>query len=207
MCVTSGGQASARNLDADGRAQEEDATLARAAFENDAAAWTVIYERHYEPIYRYVRARVGTGAAEDVCAEVFASAVRSIGGYSGNRPLLAWLYGIAKHRVADHFRKNRPRESMVERFWHALPGSYDGTVDRDAIEALGSQTNDPGFRTELLDLQPALERLTRDQREVLVLRHLVGLSTTEIAAVMNRRATSVYSLEARALARIRRYLQ
>lgn len=205
MRVTSEGQAGARTFD--GREWAEDAELARAASENDSAAWTLIYERHYDQVYRYVRARVGSGSAEDVSAEVFASAVRSIGGYSRNRPLLAWLYGIAKHRVADHFRKTRRRESTVERLWQAVPTRFDRVEDGFVVEALGSRADDPGFRIELLDLRPALERLTRDQREVLVLRHLVGLSTSEIASVMNRRAASVYSLEARALARIRRYLQ
>lgn len=205
--MTSGDHADTRSLrEAEQRARAEEAALARAAADNEPSAWTVIYERHYDHVFRYVRARVGNAAAEDVAAEVFASAVRSIGSYSGTRPLLAWLYGVAKHRVADHFRRDRPRESIFGRVLRALPGSTDSLEERNIIEALGSRAQDPGYRTELLDLQPALERLTRDQREVLVLRHLVGLSTPEIASAMNRSATSIYSLEARALASVRRHL-
>jgi RNA polymerase sigma-70 factor (ECF subfamily) len=204
--LTAGDPADARALANQGGGESDDARLARAAAERDPAAWAAIYERHYTHVYRYVRSRVGAGMAEDVTSEVFASAVRSIGGYSGKRPMLAWLYGIAKHRVADHFRKARPRESLLERLFRPPAGEESGETAQ-IVEALGSRVQDPQSRAEMLDLEPALRRLTAEQREVLVLRYLVGLSTPEIAAAMNKRATSIYSLEARALARMRRYLE
>ena len=186
-------------------ALETDAALARLAAERDPAAWASIYERYHAPVYRYVRARVGSAAAEDVAAEIFASAVQSIAKYSGQRPLLAWLYGIAKHRVADHHRRVRPRESLLQRLTHI--GSRDGDAEvASTIELLGSSIDDPGARAELLDVAPALGRLTGDQREVLVLRHFVGLSTAEIAVLLDRQPAAVYSLEARALARLRKDL-
>ncbi len=184
----------------------DEVALAQAAAARDASAWALIYERHYPAIYRYVRARVGAESAEDVASEVFVSAVQSIGRFRGQRPLLAWLYGIAKHRVADHYRKARPRESLIERVSRLFGDEDDGDA-RAAIEALGSSADDPGVGIERLDLGPALAKLTRDQREVLVLRHLVGLTTPEISALMGKRAASVYSLEARALAGLRRHLR
>jgi RNA polymerase sigma-70 factor (ECF subfamily) len=189
-----------------GGREETDATLARRAAAREPEAWTSIYERYHRPIYRYARARVGSGAAEDITAETFASAVQSIAQYSGERPLLAWLYGIAKHRVADHHRRVRPRDSLLERLGY-IGSRSDGTIDvASAIELLGSSAGDPGARAELLDVAPALSRLTGDQREVLVLRHFVGLTTAEIATLLNRQAAAVYSLEARALARLRKDL-
>jgi RNA polymerase sigma-70 factor, ECF subfamily len=187
--------------------EDGDAALARLAADRDPAAWASIYERYHQPVYRYVRARVGTAAAEDVAAEIFASAVQSIAKYSGQRPLLAWLYGIAKHRVADHHRRVRPRESVLQRLTR-LGSASGGDADvASAIELIGSSVDDPGARAELLDVAPALGRLTDDQREVLVLRHFVGLTTPEIASLLNRQAAAVYSLEARALARLRKDLE
>lgn len=186
--------------------EEGDAALARRAAEREPDAWTSIYGRYHRPIYRYARARVGSTAAEDVTAEIFASAVQSIAKYSGQRPLLAWLYGIAKHRVADHHRRVRPRESLLERVTH-VGSRGSGDIDvASAIELLGSSAGDPGASAELLDVAPALGRLTGDQREVLVLRHFVGLTTAEIATLLNRQAAAIYSLEARALARLRKDL-
>lgn len=60
---------------------------------------------------------------------------------------------------------------------------------------------------ERLDLQQALGVLPESQREVIVLRHMVGLSTPEIAQTMGKSATAVYSLEARALLSLRRLLE
>ncbi len=160
----------------------------------------------HRPIYRYARARVGQHAAEDVTAEVFASAVNSIATYSGKRPLLAWFYGIARHRVADHHRRTQPRESLLQRLTRTFTGSTDDPGIDHSIEALGSSEHDPGARAALLDLAPALHRLTPDQREVVVLRYLVGLTTPEIAAALGRRPAAIYSLEARALVRLRKDL-
>jgi RNA polymerase sigma-70 factor (ECF subfamily) len=183
-----------------------DAALARRAAEREPAAWAEIYARYHQPVYRYTRARVGSAAAEDVTADIFAAAVQSIAKYSGQRPLLAWLYGIAKHRVADHFRRTLPRESLLQRL-NPLRSRDEGEFEAsNAIELLGSSAGDPATRAELLDIQPALARLTTDQREVLVLRHFVGLSTTEIATLLGRQPAAIYSLEARALARMRKVL-
>jgi len=187
-------------------AEESDEALGRRAAAREPAAWSLIYERYHQPLYRYVRARVGGSAAEDVTAEIFASAVKSIGRYSGQRPLLAWLYGIAKHRVADHHRRVRPRESLLARVTRLGTSGSGDTEVASAIELLGSSAGDPGARAELLDLAPALGRLTDDQREVLVLRHFVGLTTAEIARLLDRQPVAVYSLEARALARLRKDL-
>lgn len=130
----------------------------------------------------------------------------SIARYSGQRPLLAWLYGIAKHRVADYHRRTRPRESILARFARGITGGVDEAELRHTIEALGSSIGDPGTRAAELDVGPALQRLTAEQREVIVLRYLVGLTTPEIAAAMGRGASAIYSLEARALARLRKDL-
>ena len=187
-------------------AEQDDAVLARRAAAREPAAWSLIYERYHQPLYRYARARVGVAAAEDVTAEIFASAVKSIAKYSGRRPLLAWLYGIARHRVADHHRGLRPRDSLFARVTRLGSDSRGDTEVASAIELLGSSAGDPGASVEQLDLAPALGRLTDDQREVLVLRHFVGLTTAEIARLLERQPSAVYSLEARALARLRKDL-
>lgn len=184
----------------------EDAELASRAAARDAAAWETIYVRFHRPVFRYVRYRVGEQAAEDVTADVFVAAVTSIEKYTGKRPLLAWLYGVARHRVADHHRRMGRRESLIGRVVSLQRSSTPSGEERDALEVLAAAASDPGQRVVQLDLAPALTRLTADQREVLVLRHFAGLTTLEIAAVLGKRVAAVYSLEARALARLRRDL-
>ena len=59
---------------------------------------------------------------------------------------------------------------------------------------------------ESLDLRDALASLTRDQREAILLRYVVGLSAREAGAVLGRPEGAVYSLQSRALAALRRHL-
>jgi RNA polymerase sigma-70 factor (ECF subfamily) len=182
--------------------------LARRAQNRDARAWEEIYETHYPAIYRYVHARVEESAVADIAAEVFAGAVASISGYSGKRPLLAWLYGIARHRVADYHRRAKRREPFIARF--PLFGAGAGYANDSSFEreqAAGDRRGDPAAHIERLDLNRALDRLTAIQREVVLLRYFVGLTTPEISAALAKDPAAIYSLEARALQKLRRELR
>jgi RNA polymerase sigma factor (sigma-70 family) len=181
-----------------------DASLARRAANGDSRAWDEIFAAYHPYVFRYIRARTGDGEAADLAADVFAAAVDAIGNYRGNRPLLAWLYGIARHRVADHHRKAKRREPFIARlpgFGRLAPRSEDQT---DFIPEAVRRDADPAFVGDRLDLQWALSKLTEVQREVITLRYFAGFRTEEIAAALGREPAAVYSLEARALARLRR---
>jgi RNA polymerase sigma-70 factor (ECF subfamily) len=170
----------------------DEADLVSRAKRSDRAAWAEIYSSHERFIYRYVRARVfEEAAAEDLTAAVFLAALQSIGSYHDRgRPLLAWLYRIARNTVADYQRKLAVDGRVHERL---LP-------ERWSEPATGPDTAE---RIERLDLRRAVADLPDTQREVIILRHFVGLSTPEIAAAIHKRPGAVYSLEARALASLR----
>src|SRR5260370_30817318 len=84
--------------------QDERLLVERA--KSDADAFGLLYDRHVDGIYRFVRARLGNAAAaEDVTAEVFLKALRGISRYRDTgRPFSCWLYRLAATAVADHFR-------------------------------------------------------------------------------------------------------
>lgn len=175
---------------------EED--LVRRAKERSAGAWSEIYERSNQKLFRYVQARVGDRqTAEDLTATVFLEALKGIASYnSRGRPLLAWLYSIARNVVNYHhrsaFRRKARGESMVQR---------DDLADRDAGGAA-----DPSLRIERWDLEQAVQRLSDDQREVIILRYFVGLTTPEVASVVGKHERAVYSLQTRAIKALRRHL-
>lgn len=184
-----------------------DSELARLASGGDQRAWSEIYTANYPFIYRYVAARVPETETADIAGEIFAAAVTSIDRFGGERPLLAWLYGIARHRVADYHRRARRREPFIAR----LPGF--GRFARSADEQDEtftppdpSRESDPAAVIDALDIKQALHRLTDDQREVVTLRYFVGMTTSEIAAILGRQPAAIYSLEARALSKLRRDL-
>ncbi len=165
----------------------EDEALVERLRAFDQRAWGELYELHHTRIWRYVYARTGDrDDADDLAAQVFTEAVASIHRYRyTGRPLLAWLYRIARNLGAERARRRRrelPRSSAEPR-----SGSLEERLDR-------------------MELVRALESLTEAQREVVALRFFAGYSTREIAAAMDKREAAIYSLEVRALASLRRIL-
>lgn len=164
--------------------QEEE--LIQGAKAASPEAWARIYETYAQKVYLYAFGHTGNQqVAEDITSTVFVKALKAISSYNpSRRPFLAWLYGVAHHAVADHFRKSRPAVSLER-----------------APEAL---TTDPSPYAERLDLRAAVGKLTGSQREVVLLYYYGGFSVTEIAAVLGKNERAVYSLHARALRTLQR---
>lgn len=136
--------------------------------------------------------------AADIASGVFVAAIGGIHSYSHRgRPLLAWLYRIAHNLVGDYRRKHiRARQRTDERAVEGLHSSNGTHLD-----------GDPAGMIDDLDLRDAMQDLPDSQRDVLILRFFVGLSTPEIARLMGKRAAAIYSLQARAVASLRRALE
>src|SRR4051812_14146294 len=75
----------------------------------DPEAFGVFYDRHVATLLGYFGRRTGDAeAAADLTAETFASAIVAKRRFrAGGPPAIAWLFGIAHHRLADHYRKGR----------------------------------------------------------------------------------------------------
>lgn len=183
---------------------DDDVQLVERARAGEQAAWREIYERCYAPVYRYVRSRVwDETAAEDVAAEVFVAAVKGIGRYRHQgKPVLAWLFGIAAHAIADHRRQIGRQRRLSERLWPFVIRGTDHTSERAYSQVLATSGEDDRL-IQSLDLAQAISGLTPPQRELMTLRYFVGLDTPEIAQIMGKDASAVYSLHARALVALR----
>jgi RNA polymerase sigma-70 factor (ECF subfamily) len=185
----------------------EEAALVERARVRDPAAWTTIYDRHYQPLYRYIHARVfDPDTAADLTAGVFVAAINGIGSYKyTGRPILAWLYRIARNTVADHQRRALGRRGL-ERVV-APVRTVTGILRREqAGQAAPATLWEPDGMAERLDLHRAVAALPKSQREVLILRFLVGMSTEEIAEMLGKERAAIYSLHARAITSLRRSL-
>jgi len=175
-------------------AASAEAELVLRAQKRNPDAWNRIFDENYDRLFRYAYARVGhRETAEDLVSTVFLEAAKSIGGYRpGDRPLLAWLYTIARNVVNQHHRKRLRRG----------PGPI--AIGDASIPA--PEGSDASRIAERLDLMDAVGRLPESQREVLVLHHFVGLTIPEIARLLGKHERAVYSLQARALQGVRRRL-
>jgi len=173
--------------------QDERELIGRAK-EYDPVAFAQIYERYYQSIYNYVYYRVGDSSlAEDLTAEVFLKALEGIETFTFRGvPFSAWLYRIANNLVADHFRHQ--------------PQQPDLSLEEELIAAEGepSEALERGLTQQ--QLAQALRGLTEEQRQVIILKFVEGLSNTEVAQVLGKTEGAVKGLQHRALARLGRIL-
>ena len=173
---------------------EDEARLIQQAKNGEPGAFSELYDRHYPAIYRYCLCRVeSAAAAEDVSSEVFVRLVESIDHFEyRGRPILAWLYTIARNLVADHHRRHG-RAEMVP-LDEGLMGDADDPEDVANL-ALNEEM-----------LTRAIEQLTEDQRQVLVLKFFEGLDNATVAQVLDKSYGAVKSLQHRGLEALRRNL-
>jgi len=148
-------------------------------------------------VVRYCRARVGTAersglSADDVAQEVCLAAITALPRYKDQgRPFLAFVYGIAAHKVADAHRaagrnKSDPMDVVPERL------SGEAGPEQMAIDSESSAR-----MAELLQVLP------EKQREILILRVVVGMSAEETADAVGSTAGAVRVAQHRALARLK----
>src|SRR3981189_83252 len=148
-------------------------------------------------VVRYCRARVGATersglSADDVAQEVCLAAITALPRYKDQgRPFLAFVYGIAAHKVADAHRaagRNRaePTDVVPERF------SLEAGPEQMALDAESSAR-----------MNRLLAVLPEKQREILILRVVVGMSAEETAEAVGSTAGAVRVAQHRALARLK----
>ena len=146
-----------------------DAELIAASLD-DPRAFVAIFERHFESISRYLRRRLSRMVADDLAAEVFATAFSRRFAFDLDRPdALPWLYGIAANLL-------RARARMEQRELHALAQTGIDPVGVGVSDSLDSAL-EPVLARALLELGPA-------DREVLLLFALGDLGYEQIAVAL-----------------------
>jgi RNA polymerase sigma-70 factor (ECF subfamily) len=151
----------------------------RRAKQGDSEALHFLYVRYAPDLLRYVNSFVHDHhEAEDITQNVFAKLMTAIGKYQPTDvPFTAWILRVARNAALDHMRARR-----------AIP-----TEEVRAEDVGQAQISFDRGR----DLRSALELLPQDQQEVLVLRHIFGLSPLEIASALGKSESSVHGLHHR----------
>lgn len=169
-----------------------DATLL-AARSGAEWAWRRLYEDLAPIVLRYLRSR-GAADPEDLTGDVFLQVVRRLNQFQGGEAdFRAWVVTIAHRRSIDAFRSRSRRP--VDPLDNDILTSTAGTVDVQ-VEALNNLATG--------ELMTVLAQLSQDQRDVLFLRILAGLSIAEVATATGKSPGAVKSLQARAIGALRR---
>jgi RNA polymerase sigma-70 factor (ECF subfamily) len=143
----------------------------------------------------------------DVVQESFLEAQRDFAQFRGSseRELTAWLRQVLAHNLANvvrHYQSTR-RDVRLERELQAELDRSSQSCDPGLIATCSSQSDRASRREQMVLVADALARLPPDYREVLILRHLEGLTFPEVACRMERTLTAVNKLWVRALGRLR----
>lgn len=169
--------------------------LIERAKQGDADAFTQIYEESYSRIFSYIYYRVNDReTAEDLAADVFVRMVRKIDTYQDKgRPIIAWLYTIAGNLVRDYHRRGSKYQWLpIED--REIVSDHDPTI----LAALNLTSE---------RLAKAIQGLTEEQSNVIVLKFVQGLSNAEVAEIMGKKEGSIKSLQHRALRSLKRILE
>ena len=179
---------------------EQDADMLKRLHGGDCTAMAELYDRYFDRLYSFVFNQVDRNrdVAEDIVQESFLAAFESAKRFKGRSSPCTWLYSIAHHKVADHYRRqSRERKRMV----------YGVDVDTvDVADNPGRQPQ-PDSLIESAEtrqvVSEALAKLPGDYRQVLILKYVEEMSVAEMSQVMDRSPKSIEGL----LTRSRRMLQ
>jgi RNA polymerase sigma-70 factor, ECF subfamily len=158
-------------------------------------AWRELYEAVAPQLTRYLRAR-GVPEPDDVVGETFVKVVRYIEGFDGDEAAFrTWVFTIGRNLVVDDLRKRSRRPVDVAPDEQLLRAGPRGDAEDDAMRDLATA-----------HVEEVLDHLSVDQRDVLLLRILGGLTIGEIALVVGKKEGAVKMLQARGLAAIRKQI-
>ena len=146
-----------------------------------------LYDRAVGEVHGYLARRCPASDADDLTAETFMAAVDSIERGAVDRVTTAWLVGIARHKLVDHWRRlerDQRRLRAVEGTLQSEDDPWDPVVDRRVADE-------------------TLARLKPMHRLVLSLKYLDELPVAEIAGLIERSPNGVEALLTRAKAEFR----
>lgn len=171
----------------------EDTELVKCAQNGDVNAIGELYNQHRRGIFKYAWSQVyDDQVAEDLTSEIFTRMITRLPGYQvGEVPFSAWLYRIARNLMVDHYRREK----------------YRMTIPIDYVENTHKAADDPvalvESRLTAKKLEQAMDTLDENQREVLRLRFLAGLSLEEVAQAIDKTVAATKSIQHRALTALR----
>jgi RNA polymerase sigma-70 factor (ECF subfamily) len=150
-----------------------------------------LYDEYFDKIARYIYVRLGDrNEAEDLAGEVFVKALESLKSYEERGiPMQAWLFRIAHNVLVDRLRR---KEKIA-----AVPIDKVPVAAREDPIALAEKS------IEMEGVNEAMQKLTPEQREVVLLRFFGGLSSKEVGAILRKSDGAVREMQRAAVEKLR----
>ena len=172
---------------------EEKDLICRAA-RGDAEAFRQLVEAYQTPAYRLAARMCGPDSAEDVTQEAFLAAWRGLPQFRGDCRFSTWLYRLVSNAAIDCLRREKKHRDT-------------GDVDDLELPDGGPSPQEQAERSDTRDaVRRALDRLSPEHRQVLLLRFMQELDYGEIARALNVSEGTVKSRINRAKSKLREVL-
>lgn len=173
--------------------ERSDHALMLAVRDGELDALGELFERHHGPLFGYLVKLTGDRpAAEDIAQTVFQRMLKYRHTYRDDGSFTAWMYHLARRCASDHFRKAS-----------AAPHATDPTTLSEHADDAPHAAHHAIASDDQALLQHALARLSRDDREVLLLARFQELSFAEIAGILECSAGAAKVRAHRALRELR----
>ena len=183
--------------------------LVRRCVAGDAVAWEEIVQRYHRRIYNICYRFAGTGDdAQDLTQEVFIKMYRTLNTYDvGKGAFMTWVTTITRNLLVDHFRKTK--QDRVTDSMDAAPSEHEDAMPlSEQIQDKGPAPDAHVQRREAGEVvQEALQKLSPELREAVILRDLQDMDYRDIAAVLKVPEGTVKSRINRGRAELARLLQ
>lgn len=166
-----------------------DETLIQSWLAGERDAFDALYRRYRLTLFRFIVGQcTDVRLAEELFQDVWSRVVTSIRSGHGPATFRPWLYRITRNRLADHYRQAaRGPVRVVEDAADAIDCTDDSEADRAALGLQRPlQPDELALLAERRDsLDTALQTLPEAQREVLLLKHVAGMTLGEIAEALD----------------------
>ncbi len=183
--------------------------LVRRCISGDAAAWQEIVQRYHRRIYNICYRFAGSADdAQDLTQEVFIKMYRTLSSYDVERgAFMTWITTITRNLLVDHFRKSK--QDRITDSLDATPSEHEDSMP--LVEQIQDKSLPPDSRVQSREtgetVHRALQKLSPDLREAVILRDLQDLDYREIATVLKVPEGTVKSRINRGRAELARLLQ
>ena len=183
--------------------------LVRRCISGDAAAWQEIVQRYHRRIYSICYRFAGSADdAQDLTQEVFIKMYRTLSSYDVERGgFMTWITTITRNLLVDHFRKSK--QDRITDSLDATPSEHEDSMP--LVEQIQDKSLPPDSRVQSREtgetVHRALQKLSPDLREAVILRDLQDLDYREIATVLKVPEGTVKSRINRGRAELARLLQ
>lgn len=165
------------------------------AAQQNPARFRPLYERYYEPIFRFVfRRTADRDLSADLCSQVFLKALQRLGGYQFRGvPFSAWLFRIASNEIAQHFRQNSQKRTV--------------SVEENTLSDVAEEMELDGEFWQVEDLVSALDTLKPEELQLIELRFFEQRPFKVIAEILSITESNAKVKTYRILERLKKRMQ